>query len=113
MPTVRGGMGNHSGAVPGEGKVLRVNQPKADRRQYGKYGKDFLECGFWIVSGRLSVQDIIYDALAVTVQGPCGSASFPSAPISFFGFLPFLPAGRSAVREYRFLVPIQKRFMKS
>ena len=29
-----------SGAVPGEGKVLRVNQPKADRRQYGKYGED-------------------------------------------------------------------------
>ena len=40
MPAVRGGMGNHSGAVAGEGKVLRINQPKAVRRQYGKDGKD-------------------------------------------------------------------------
>ncbi len=61
MSAVRGGMGNYSGAVTGEGKVLRINQPKADRRQYSKNGKDFLECGLWIVSGRLSVQDIICD----------------------------------------------------
>ena len=43
MPAERGRMGNHSGAVPGEGKVLRANQPKAGRRQYGKDGKDYLE----------------------------------------------------------------------
>lgn len=61
MPAVRGGMGNHSGAVTGEGKVLRINQPKADRRQYGKDGKDFLECGFRIVRGKLTVQNIVYD----------------------------------------------------
>ena len=43
MPAERGRMGNRSGAVPGEGKVLRANQPKAGRRQYGKDGKDYLE----------------------------------------------------------------------
>ncbi len=69
MPAVRGGMGNHSGAVAGEGKVLRVNQPKVDRRKYGKDGKDFLECGLWIVSGRLSVQDIIYDIFGSDCAG--------------------------------------------
>lgn len=61
MPAVRGGMGNHSGAVSGDGKALYVNQPETDRRQHGKNGKDFLECGFRIVSGRLTVQDIIYN----------------------------------------------------
>ena len=69
MPAVRGGMGNHSGAIAGEGKVLRVNQPKADRRKYGKDGKDFLESGFRIVSGRLSVQDIIYDIFGSDCAG--------------------------------------------
>ena len=28
VPAERGRMGNRSGAVPGEGKVLRANQPK-------------------------------------------------------------------------------------
>lgn len=113
MPAVRGGMGNHSGAVTGEGKVLRINQPKADRRQYSKNGKDFLECGLWIVSGRLSVQDIICDIPAGNRAGVLRFLQFSIGANQFFWFLPFLPAGRSAVREYRFLVPIQKRFMKS
>ena len=86
MPTVRGGMGNHSGAVPGEGKVLRVNQPKADRRQYGKYGKDFLECGFWIVSGRLSVQDIICDIPAGNRAGVLRFLQFSIGANQFFWF---------------------------
>ena len=68
MPAIRGGMGKHSSAVPGQGKVFRIDQPKAYRGQYGKNGKDFLECGMWIVSGRLSVQDIICDIPAGNAQ---------------------------------------------
>ena len=54
MPAIRGGMGNHSSAVPGQGKVFRIDQPKAYRGQYGKNGKDHLECGFGIAGGRLT-----------------------------------------------------------
>ncbi len=84
MPAVRGGMGNHSGAVTGEGKVLRINQPKADRRQYSKNGKDFLECGMWIVSGRLSVQDIICDIPAGNRAGVLRFLQFSIGANQFF-----------------------------
>lgn len=89
MPAVRGGMGNHSGAVTGEGKVLRINQPKADRRQYSKNGKDFLECGLWIVSGRLSVQDIICDIPAGNRAGVLRFLQFSIGANQFFGFCRF------------------------
>ena len=86
MAAVRGGMGNHSGAIAGEGKVLRVNQPKADRRKYGKDGKDFLECGMWIVSGRLSVQDIICDIPAGNRAGVLRFLQFSIGANQFFWF---------------------------
>ena len=86
MPAERGRMGNYSGAVPGEGKVLRVNQPKAGRRQYGKDGKDYLECGFWIASGRLTVQDIIYDVPGGNRAGALRLRQFSIGANQFFGF---------------------------
>ena len=64
MPAVRGGMGKYSGAVPGEGKVFRLDQPKANRGQQGKNGKDQLECSFRIAGGRLTGHDILYDVLS-------------------------------------------------
>lgn len=79
-------MGNHSGAVPGEGKVLCANEPKADRRQYGKDGKDFLECGFRIVRGRLPVQDIIYDVPGGNCAGVFRLSQFSIGPDQFFWF---------------------------
>ena len=38
-------------------------------------------------------------SLVVTVQGSCGSASFPSDPKTFLDFFPFRPVGRREERE--------------
>ena len=99
MPAVRGGMGNNSSAIAGEGKVFGINQPKSDGRENSKDGKDFLQRGFWIVSARFSIYDIINDISG----GNCGWIlrfnQFSIRTNSFFGFLPFFPAGRSALCE--------------
>ena len=64
----------------------QINQPKAYRRQYSKNGKDFLECGLWIVSGRLSVQDIICDIPAGNRAGVLRFLQFSIGANQFFWF---------------------------
>ena len=44
-----------------------------------------------------------------TGEGSSGSTSLPSGPITFLGFLPFLPAGKRAEHEYPSRGPNQKR----
>ena len=105
MPAVRGGMGNHSGAVAGEGKVPGMNQPRADRWQYSKYGKDFLECGFRIVSGRLSVQDIICDIPAGNRAGVLRFLQFSIGANQFFWFF----AVSASRKKRRAGVPVPRR----
>ena len=86
MPAVRGGMGKHSSAVPGQGKVFQIDQPKAYRGQYGKNGKDHLECGFGIAGGRLTSHDIIYDVLSGNRAGGIRLRQFSIGANKFFWF---------------------------
>ena len=99
MPAERGGMGNHSGAVAGHGKVIRVNQPKPDGRKDGQDGKDFLQCRFRIIGGRLSIHDVIYDIPGGNSTWIFRFYQFAIGANNFLGFFPFLPGGSSAERE--------------
>ena len=86
MAAVRGGMGDNSSAVPGEGKILGINKPKACGGQHGKDGKDLLEGGFWIIGGRLAGHDIIYDVLSSNGAGIFGLSQFAVWANKFLGF---------------------------
>ena len=77
MAAVRGGMGDNSSAVPGEGKILGINKPKACGGQHSKDGKDPLECGLGIIGGRLPSHDVIYDVLSGNGAGIFGLSQFP------------------------------------
>ena len=93
MSPVRGGMGNHGSAITGDGEVVGIDQSKAQGREDGKDGKDLLKSHFRIFGGGFPSRILLTISLVVMEEGSSGSVSLPSGPISFFGFLPFLPAG--------------------
>ena len=89
MPAVRGGMGNHSGAVTGEGKVCVSISPRWIDGSTARMEKIFWRAASGLSAAGFPSRISFTISLAVIVQESSGSASFPSAPISFFGFLPF------------------------
>ena len=65
MPAVRGRMGRHSRAVAGDGEVLRIQEAKAQGREYGKERKNLLESSLRVRGSRPAIHDSIHDV-------PCG-----------------------------------------
>lgn len=83
MPAVRGGMGNHSGAVTGEGKVCASISPRRTDGSTARMEKIFWSAACGLSAAGFPSRISFAISLQVTVQGSCGSSSFPSAPISF------------------------------
>lgn len=103
LPVWRG-VGNDRRAVPGQGEVLRVNQPEFHGGEDGEQGEDFLQGGFWVVRGGLAAQDVVHDGsrgaglAGILDELPVGTDDL----VRLFAVLAVLPGGEEAVAGVAF-----------
>ena len=110
--SVRWGMGDHGTPVTGNSKIPEVDEFKIDKGEDCKDEKNMLECAFRVVSGRQTVQDIVYDSFCIR-NDIIRLNELAIIHNHFFRLFPFLLARSRAVLEQLSLEASQKRPIKS